>query len=86
MSGFHIKLALTFAASHYARSEHGIMYVTVTGSGGRIQEVKLTKEYVGLMVHNYVVLCNSSRSEKSPCNRQNAYKHDVTLSLHSVWS
>lgn len=55
MSGFHIKLALTFAASHYARSEHGIMYVTVTGSGGRIQEVKLTKEYVGLMVHNYVV-------------------------------
>ena len=39
---------MTFSNSLYARSERGQMYVTVTGSGGRIEEVQLTTEYVDL--------------------------------------
>lgn len=45
-TGFHFKLALTFSAPYYAHSERGQMYVAVTGNGGRIEETKLTKEYV----------------------------------------
>jgi len=83
---YHYNLALTFANSH-SHEERGTMYATITGTSGRINEVKLTDDDIYIQpgkTYSYIV---TSQLEIGEINNVDfRWVHDSALTDIGSWN